>query len=266
MKNKTSLLLAAMLAAGLSGAANASYVTVSSDGGFSGITGDPTAFITGTTSTVNGTSVNSAVEWADASQAMITSMFNDSVNIDALDTSYLLSSFVYHNDFWGPGLNVELSADVESLLNFSTASAGAIGSDVSQLTLDIFETEDNEDCIGGESESGLGGDEHEHAVWDDVGIGCDDYIDITSNGAFDIPLFIDGQNFVFSTYFSYDSAGQDPIAGHRFWSLEEEIDTLYRFGSLSMAPVSVDEPTTMALFGLALFGGALSRRRSKAKS
>lgn len=266
MNNKTKVILSGLLAFSVNMTVSASLITVNGSGGFTGISGDTSAELSGTTSTVNGSTVNSSVSWGDSSSLSVAHEAN--VGIDLLDTNYLLSSYSFENNFMEEGLELILMSTLESLLKFTSSSSGAILSDFgSSFSISNTETSDDEDCAGGETEDGSAdGEEHEHAIWNDEGVGCDDYLDVSSSGVFNIPLLIDGEHYKFSTFFSYDTSGTSPIAGSRLWGLEEETTDFYTIGRLTSVATAVPESSIISLFGLGLLGFAFSQKRLARKS
>ncbi|WDE05002.1 THxN family PEP-CTERM protein [Thalassomonas viridans] len=274
IKNLTALALASAFSFG----ANATFMTATSTGGF--IYKDAGEF-----TDVNGNAIENPVDgqiydgvrWGGngAYSSLILESF--SVDIDALDTNYMISSLTHNNFRISADFDWLTEADIAGSIDFSSANSGGIAAgfgnsfvvdDFSSTATSDFDIEFTEtfnranpaDCSAVDEDGIDGGDKHTFTT------GCDDYFDYSIDNPdplpdvmpFAVPFYIDGKHYALTIFTSFDADGSTVISQDRVWTEEETSTTVYTFARLTEVP----EPSMIALFGLGLLGLGFSKRKA----
>lgn len=285
MKNRSIGLMKSMtaiaLASALSFAANATYMTATSLGGFVSKDAGEFTNLDGTAhadQTNDGTVVHEGVRWGgnDAYSSLILEDFE--VNIDSLDTNYMLSALTHNNFRISASFDWLTNADIAGAIAFSSDNTGGIAagfgnsfvfddftanatSDFDIEFKETFNTDTVDSCSAVDEDGIAGGDKHTFVT------GCDDYFDYSIDNPeplpdtmpFAVPFYIDGKHYALTIFTSFDADGSTPITDGRIWTEEETSTTIYTFARLTEVP----EPSMIALFGLGLLGLSFSKRKAK---
>jgi len=276
IKNLTALAIASAFSFG----ANATYMTATSTGGFVYKDAGEFTNLDGSAhadQTNDGTVIHDGVRWGGNGSYSSLILEGFSVDIDALDTNYMISALTHNNFRISADFEWLTEADIAGSIDFSSSNSGGIAAGfgnsfvvddfTSTATSDFdigftetFNRTDPTKCSAVDEDGIAGGDSHNFVT------GCDDYFDYSIDNPdplpdvmpFAVPFYIDGKHYALTIFTSFDADGSTVIGQDRVWTEEETSTTVYTFARLTEVP----EPSMIALFGLGLLGLGFSKRKA----